>query len=105
MSRRKIDLSGSDERTFGPELHSSDDDFDFNNFRKYKKEIPELKRIKMNLKRRAYDLKHNLNNIKSGIMGSDGLAIRESLIEDVNSLQRKVAQLERELNELTKGES
>ena len=37
MSRRKIDLSGSD-----------DDDFDFNNFRKYKKEIPELKRVKMN---------------------------------------------------------
>ena len=94
MSRQRVDLSSEE-----------DDDFNFNDYKKYKKEIPELKRIKMNLKRRAYDLKHNLNNIKSGIMGSDGLAIRESLIEDVNSLKRKVAQLERELNELTKGES
>ena len=94
MSRQRVDLSSDD-----------DDDFNFNDLKKYKKEIPELKRIKMNLKRRAYDLKHNLNNIKSGIMGSDGLAIRESLIEDVNSLKRKVAQLERELNELTKGDS
>ena len=94
MSRQRVDLSSDD-----------DDDFNFNDYKKCKKEIPELKRIKMNLKRRAYDLKHNLNNIKSGIMGSDGLAIRESLIEDVNSLKRKVAQLERELNELTKGES
>ena len=94
MSRQRIDLSSEE-----------DDDFNFNDYKKYKKEIPELKRIKMNLKRRAYDLKHNLNNIKSGIMGSDGLAIRESLIEDVNSLKRKVAQLERELNELTKGDS
>ena len=94
MSRQRVDLSSEE-----------DDDFNFNDYKKYKKEIPELKRIKMNLKRRAYDLKHNLNNIKSGIMGSDGLAIRESLIEDVNSLKRKVAQLERELNELTKGDS
>ena len=85
MSRQRVDLSSEE-----------DDDFNFNDYKKYKKEIPELKRIKMNLKRRAYDLKHNLK---------DGLAIRESLIEDVNSLKRKVAQLERELNELTKGDS
>ena len=50
MSRQRVDLSSEE-----------DDDFNFNDYKKYKKEIPELKRIKMNLKRRAYDLKHNLH--------------------------------------------
>ncbi len=68
----------------------------------YKKEIPELKRIKRTLKEKCYDYKQHLNNVKSGILGSDGLAIRESLIEDINSLKQKVAKLESELNELTK---
>ena len=68
----------------------------------YKKEIPELKRIKRTLKEKCYDYKQHLNNVKSGMLGSDGLAIRESLIEDINSLKQKVAKLESELNELTK---
>ena len=67
----------------------------------YKKEIPELKRIKRNLKEKCYDYKQYLNNIKSGMLGSDGLAVRESLIEDINSLKNKVHQLENELNELS----
>ena len=68
----------------------------------YKKEIPELKRIKRTLKEKCYDYKQHLNNVKSGMLGSDGLAVRESLIEDINSLKQKVAKLESELNELTK---
>ena len=35
------------------------------------------------------------------MLGSDGLAIRESLIEDIHSLQDKVAKLENELKQLT----
>ncbi len=35
------------------------------------------------------------------MLGSDGLAIRESLIEDINSLKQKVSKLENELAELT----
>ena len=35
------------------------------------------------------------------MLGSDGLAVRESLIEDITSLKEKVAKLERELAELT----
>ena len=34
------------------------------------------------------------------MMGSDGLAVRESLIEDITSLKNKVHQLENELNSL-----
>ena len=68
----------------------------------YKKEIPELKRIKRTLKEKCYDYKQHLNNVKSSMLGSDGLAVRESLIEDINSLKQKVAKLESELNELTK---
>ena len=67
----------------------------------YKKEIPQLKNIKRGLKEKCYAYKHHLNNIKSGMLGSDGLAIRESLIEDIHSLQQKVAQLENELKQLT----
>ena len=67
----------------------------------YKKEIPELKRIKHCLKEKCYDYKQHLNNVKSGMLGSDGLAVRESLIEDITSLKDKVAKLERELAELT----
>ena len=67
----------------------------------YKSEIPQLKRIKRCLKERCYDTKQHLNNIKTGMLGSNGLAIRESLIEDINSLKDKVAKLETELKELT----
>ena len=67
----------------------------------YKKEIPELKRIKRGLKEKIYETKAHLNNIKSGMLGSDGLAIRESLIEDIQSLKAKLKQLEDHLNELT----
>lgn len=70
----------------------------------YKREIPTLKQIKRNLKERVYDTKQHLNNIKTGMLGSNGLAIRESLIEDINSLKEKVAKLESELRDLTKGE-
>ncbi len=70
----------------------------------YKREIPTLKQIKRNLKERVYDTKQHLNNIKTGMLGSNGLAIRESLIEDINSLKEKVAKLEAELRDLTKGE-
>ncbi|WP_289705146.1 hypothetical protein [Bacteroides acidifaciens] len=66
----------------------------------YKREIPELKRIKRALKEKCYDYKQHLNNVKSGMLGSNGLAVRESLIEDINSLKEKVKKLENELNEL-----
>ena len=67
----------------------------------YKKEIPQLKSIKRGLKEKCYLYKQHLNNIKSGMLGSDGLAIRESIIEDIHSLKQKVAQLEDELKQLT----
>ncbi len=67
----------------------------------YKKEIPQLKQIKRCLKDKCYEYKQHLNNVKSGMLGSDGLAIRESLIEDINSLKQKVSKLENELAELT----
>ena len=67
----------------------------------YKKEIPQLKQIKKSLKDRCYETKQHLNNIKTGMLGSNGLAIRESLIEDINSLKEKVSKLETELAELT----
>ena len=67
----------------------------------YKKEIPELKRIKHDLKEKCYMYKGHLNNIKGGMLGSNGLAVRESLIEDINSLKEKVAKLENELAELS----
>lgn len=67
----------------------------------YKKEIPQLKKIKKNLKERCYDAKQHLNNIKTGMLGSNGLAVRESLIEDIKSLKEKVEKLENELAELT----
>ena len=51
--------------------------------KQYKKEIPELKKIKKCLKEQCYERKQHLNNIKSGMLGSDGLAVRESLIEDI----------------------
>ncbi len=70
----------------------------------YKKEIPELKQIKHHLKEKCYGYKQHLNNVKSGLLGSNGLAIRESLIEDINSLKQKVSKLENELNELTNKE-
>lgn len=69
--------------------------------KQYKKEIPELKKIKKCLKEQCYERKQHLNNIKSGMLGSDGLAIRESLIEDIESLKEKIVKLENELNELT----
>lgn len=68
----------------------------------YKKEIPELKRLKHCLKQKIYDTKQHLNNIKSGMLGSDGLAIREALIEDITSLKAKLSQLEAHLHDLTK---
>ena len=67
----------------------------------YKKEIPQLKNIKRGLKEKCYLYKQHLNDIKSGMLGSNGLAIRESLIEDIHSLKQKVAQLENELKQLT----
>ena len=67
----------------------------------YKKEIPQLKKIKRELKDKCYLYKQHLNDIKSGMLGSDGLAIRESLIEDIQSLKKKVAQLSDELKQLT----
>ena len=69
--------------------------------KQYKREIPELKKIKKCLKEQCYERKQHLNNIKSSMLGSDGLAIRESLIEDIASLKEKIAKLENELNELT----
>ena len=69
--------------------------------KQYKREIPELKKIKKCLKEECYDRKQQLKNIKSGMLGSDGLAVRESLIEDIESLKEKIAKLEDELNELT----
>ena len=70
----------------------------------YKKEIPELKRIKHDLKDKCYLYKGHLNNIKSGMLGSDGLAVRESLIQDINSLKEQVKNLEQELSELANKE-
>ena len=67
----------------------------------YKKEIPQLKQIKKSLKNKCYETKQHLNNVMSGMLGSDGLAIRESLIEDINSLKEKVKKLESRLAELT----
>lgn len=67
----------------------------------YKSEIPELKSIKNKLKRRCYDSKKHLQNIRSGMLGSDGLAVRESLIDDIKSLKEKVKSLEEELEELS----
>ena len=69
--------------------------------KQFKREIPELKKIKKCLKEECYDRKQQLKNIKSGMLGSDGLAVRESLIEDIESLKQKIAKLEDELNELT----
>ena len=60
----------------------------------YKKEIPQLKE-------RCYDVKTHLNNVKTGMLGSNGLAIRESLIQDISSLKDQIARLESELKELT----
>ena len=70
--------------------------------KEYKKEIPELKKIKRCLKEKCYERKQHLNNIKTGMLGSNGLAIRESLIEDINSLKEKVQKLEDELAGLSK---
>lgn len=70
----------------------------------FKQEIPQLKRIKHGLKEQCYEVKQHLNNVKTGMLGSNGLAIRESLIEDINSLKDKVAKLETELRELTNNE-
>ena len=67
----------------------------------YKKEIPQLKAIKHELKDKCYVYKQHLNDIKSGMLGSNGLAIRESLIEDIQSLKSKVNQLSNELKQLT----
>ena len=69
--------------------------------KQFKREIPELKKIKKCLKEECYDRKQHLKNIKSNMLGSDGLAVRESLIEDIESLKQKIAKLEDELNELT----
>ncbi|KAK8886229.1 hypothetical protein M9Y10_041695 [Tritrichomonas musculus] len=71
---------------------------------KYKSEIPQLKQIKRSLKERCYDAKQHLNNVKTAMLNSNGLAIRESLIEDINSLKEKCAKLENELKELTNNE-
>lgn len=67
----------------------------------YKSEIPELKSIKNKLKRKCYDNKKHLQNIRSGMLGSDGLAVRESLIDDIKSLRAKVKSLEQELDEIS----
>ena len=67
----------------------------------YKKEIPQLKKIKRDLKERCNNVKNHLNNIKSGMLGSNGLAVREALIQDINSLKEQVERLEREFKELT----
>lgn len=67
----------------------------------YKSEIPKLKDMKHNLKERCHASKRHLLNIKSGMLGSDGLAVRESLIEDVKSLKAKVKSLENEIEELS----
>ena len=68
---------------------------------KYKAEIPQLKSIKRGLKEKCYETKQHLNNVRSGMLGSNGLAVRESLIQDINSLKDQVARLETELRELT----
>ena len=65
----------------------------------YKKEIPRLKNIKRGLKEKCYTYKQHFNNIKSGMLGSDILAIHESLIEDIQSL--KVPKLSDQLKQLT----
>ena len=70
--------------------------------KEYKKEIPELERIKKCLKEQCHERKQCLNDIKKDMLGSNGLAVRESLIEDINSLREKVQKLEEELAELTK---
>lgn len=70
--------------------------------KEYKKEIPELKKIKKCLKEECYERKQHINNIKTGMLGSNGLAIRESLIEDINSLKEKLEKLEDELFSLSK---
>lgn len=67
----------------------------------FKKEIPMLKSIKRGLKEKCYETKQHLNNVRSGMLGSNGLAVRESLIQDINSLKDQVARLETELRELT----
>ena len=67
----------------------------------YKREIPALKQIKRGLKEKCYETKQHLNNVRTGMLGSNGLAIRESLIQDINSLKDQVARLETELRELT----
>ena len=67
----------------------------------YKKEIPQLKQIKKSLKNKCYETKQHLNKVMSGMLKSDGLAIRESLIEDINSLKEKVKKLESRLAELS----
>ena len=46
-------------------------------------------------------MKNHLNNVKSGKLGSNGLAVREALIQDINSLKVQVERLEREIKELT----
>lgn len=67
----------------------------------FKKELPMLKQIKRGLKEKCYETKQHLNNVRSGMLGSDGLAVRESLIQDINSLKDQIARLERELKDLT----
>ena len=71
----------------------------------YKKKIPQLKKIKRDLKERCYNVKNYLNNVKSGMLGSNRLAVREALIQDINSLKEQVERLERELKELTYNDS
>lgn len=63
-----------------------------------------LKELKRALKEKCYDYKQHLNNVKSGMLGSNGLAVRESLIEDIESLKEKVHKLEKEFDRLTNKE-
>ena len=67
----------------------------------YKREIPELQQIKKCLKDQCYETKRHINNIKAEMLGSNGLAARESIIEDINSLKEKVAKLQEELDRLS----
>lgn len=61
--------------------------------KEYKKEIPQLKQIKRGLKEKCHSYKQCINDIKSGMLGSDCLSVHQSFIENIQSLIQKVAQI------------
>lgn len=72
-----------------------------NKLTSYKSEIPQLQKIKRDLKQQCYDSKQQLLNIKSAMLGSNGLAAREAIIQDIQSLKEQLKHLESELTDLT----